>query len=185
MASNEGGQNRREFLRNGLRLLGLAAVGGVLTGIGSRTLASPTVWQIDPAKCVFCGQCATACVLTPSAAKCVHAYAMCGYCNLCFGYYRDQRSDNGVGAENLRCPTDAIERTFVDDPYYQYVINEEKCIGCSLCVKGCTAYGNGSLFLQIRHDRCVNCNQCSIATICPSQAIIRIPAAKPYIIKTR
>lgn len=47
MASNEGGQNRREFLRNGLRLLGLAAVGGVLTGIGSRTLASPTVWQID------------------------------------------------------------------------------------------------------------------------------------------
>ena len=35
------------------------------------------------------------------------------------------------------------------------------------------------LFLQIRHDRCVNCNACSIADACPSRAIRReiLPSA--------
>ena len=46
-------------------------------------------------------------------------------------------------------------------------------------------FGNGSLFLQIDHTLCVNCNQCSIARACPSQAIWRIPAAEAYRLKTR
>ena len=46
----------------------------------------------------------------------------------------------------------------------EYIIDEELCIGCAKCVKGCAAFGNGSLHLQVRHDRCLNCNECTIAT---------------------
>ncbi len=88
-----------------------------------------------------------------------------------------------MAAENQLCPTGAIERRFVEDPYYQYSIDEPLCIGCGKCVEGCEAFGNGSLFLQIRHDRCVNCNQCSIAAACPSDAFVRVPASKPYLLK--
>jgi electron transport complex protein RnfB len=57
------------------------------------------------------------------------------------------------------------------------------CIGCGKCVTGCSAFGNGSLFLQVRHDRCLNCNSCSIARSCPSNAYKRVPAHDPYILK--
>ncbi|HEY3396018.1 MAG TPA: 4Fe-4S binding protein [Armatimonadota bacterium] len=176
---------RREFLKTGLRAAGVVVLGGALGSLVRRGNAGETVWQIDPAKCTQCGLCVTACVLAPSAVKAVHQYAMCGYCNLCFGYFTDQRADNGTGAENQRCPTDAIRRSFVEDPYYQYVIDEPKCIGCGICVKGCGAFGNGSLFLQVRHDRCLNCNECAIAAACPAQAFVRVPADHPYLYKTR
>jgi electron transport complex protein RnfB len=142
-----------------------------------------TVWQIDPSRCVQCGLCATECVLTPSAVKCVHAYALCGYCRLCFGLLRDQRTGNVSAAEDSRCPYDAIRRRPVEDPYYEISIDESLCIGCAKCTLGCTRFGNGSLFLQVRHDRCVGCNQCAIATACPTQAIVRVPAAQPYLLK--
>lgn len=182
MANDATNKDRRNFLATSLRAAGVLAVGGLIGSL-ARARAGGTVWQIDPEKCVHCDRCATLCVLSPSAVKCVHAYALCGYCDFCFGYFRDQRADNTTGAENQRCPTDAIRRTFIEDPYYQYVIEEERCIGCAICVKGCTAFGNGSLFLQIRHDRCVNCNQCAIATACPAEAIRRVPADRPYLIK--
>jgi electron transport complex protein RnfB len=47
----------------------------------------------------------------------------------------------------------------------------------------CAQFGNGSLFLQVRHDRCVNCNQCAIAVVCPAGAFRRVPAAQPYLLK--
>jgi electron transport complex protein RnfB len=109
---------------------------------------------------------------------------MCGYCELCFGYFVDQRSDDTTAAENQRCPTNAIQRAFVEDPYYQYGIDEARCIGCGICVKGCRQFGNGSLTLQVRHDRCVSCNQCAIAVHCPAQAFRRVPATKPYLLRT-
>ena len=143
----------------------------------------PTVWQLDPAKCVQCGQCATHCVLNLSAVKCVHAYAMCGYCKLCFGYFQPGANALTSDAENQICPTGAIKRTFVEDPYYEYTIDESLCIGCGKCVKGCGSFGNGSLFLQVRHDRCVNCNGCSIARDCPSNAFRRVPLSRPYLLK--
>lgn len=177
-------QGRRDFLAKALRFAGVLIVGGA-AGTLARSRPEGTVWQIDPNLCIACDKCATTCVLSTSAVKCVHAYALCGHCDFCFGYFRDQRSDNGTGAENQRCPTDAIRRTFIEDPYYQYVISEERCIGCAICVKGCTAFGNGSLFLQIRHDRCVNCNQCAIAIACPANAIKRVPASRPYLLKSR
>ena len=66
---------------------------------------------------------------------------------------------------------------------HEYTIDEPLCIGCAKCVKGCNAFGNGSLFLQVRHDRCLNCNECSIAAACPSQAYKRVPSNEPYLIK--
>ena len=175
--------SRRDFLAGGARgacLLGLGALAGSLV---RHAAADNTVWQIDPQKCTACGRCATECVLEQSAVKCVHAHAMCGYCKLCTGYFDPQPNALNTGAENQLCPTGAIQRAFVEDPYYEYTIDEPMCIGCSRCVKGCTMFGNGSLFLQVRHDRCVNCNECSIARACPSGAFRRVPAARPYILK--
>ncbi|MBI4976740.1 MAG: 4Fe-4S binding protein [Spirochaetes bacterium] len=176
-------KKRRGFLavltRGGIA----AALAGIFGAAAVRTKNTNTVWQIDPAKCTQCGLCATSCVLSLSAVKCVHRYAMCGYCNLCFGFFRPDANALTSAAENQVCPTGAIKRTFVEDPYFEYTINEPLCIGCSKCVKGCTAFGNGSLYLQIRHDRCVQCNSCAIARVCPSGAISRIPSDKPYIIK--
>ncbi|HPR33354.1 MAG TPA: hypothetical protein PLK12_14740 [Prolixibacteraceae bacterium] len=175
--------NRRDFLNKGARFtLALGALG--LAGMAVRNaLAGQTVWQIDPFQCTQCGRCATDCVLSESAVKCVHAYDLCGYCDLCGGYFKPGVTDLNTGAENMLCPTQAIERTFIEEPYFEYIIHEELCIGCAKCVAGCSSFGNGSLILQIRHDRCVNCNECSIARVCPSDAIHRVPANDPYLIK--
>ena len=176
-------KSRRDFLAEGVRTGGLILASGLLGALAIRAESGSMVWQIDPERCISCGRCATECVLTPSAVKCVHAYALCGYCKLCFGLLRDRRTGNTTAAENNRCPTDAIKRTFIEDPYYEMYIDEQLCIGCAKCVKGCNAFGNGSMFLQIRHDRCVNCNQCAIANACPSHAISRVPASRPYRLK--
>lgn len=174
---------RRDFIRSSVRgfcLLGLGGAMGLLLG---RSRANDTVWQIDPYKCIQCGRCADHCVLEESAVKCVHSFAMCGYCKLCTGYFEPQPNALNTGAENQLCPTGAIKRSFVEHPYYEYNIDESLCIGCGKCVKGCNTFGNGSLFLQVRHDRCLNCNQCSIALVCPSGAFKRVPADHPYLLK--
>ena len=176
--------DRRAFVGDAVRmtgLLGLTGFAGFLAG--RKGHAEGTVWQIDPAKCIACGNCATHCVLDVSAVKCVHSFAMCGYCQLCTGYFEPEPNSLNSGAENQLCPTGAIQRMFVEEPYYEYTIEEELCIACGKCVKGCNAYGNGSLHLQVRHDRCVHCNECSIAIACPSQAFARVPANNPYLLK--
>ncbi len=185
MAEGSRKQTRREFLAQGVRAAGLLAVSGTLGVLATQEGRGDTVWQINPEKCVHCDRCATVCVLNLSAVKCVHEYELCGYCKLCFGFFEDQRAGDDEGAENLRCPTDALRRSFVEDPYYEYVIDEARCIGCAKCVKGCQMFGNNSLVLQVRHDRCLNCNQCAIATACPSNAFVRVPAAQPYLLRTR
>lgn len=175
--------NRRDFIQKGARVtLGLS-----LAGVGTLSAMNigheKYVWQIDPFKCMQCGRCATDCVLSPSAVKCVHAYDLCGYCDLCGGYFKPGVLSRETSAENQLCPAAAIERRYIEEPYFEYVIDEELCIGCAKCVKGCGSFGNGSLHLQIRHDLCKNCNQCSIARVCPSDAISRVPASEPYLIK--
>ena len=45
-------------------------------------------------------------------------------------------------------PDRAIRRTFVEEPYFEYTIDERLCIGCGKCVKGCNTFGNGSLFCR-------------------------------------
>ena len=145
--------------------------------------ARQTVWQLDMTKCIQCGRCATNCVMSPSAVKCTHAFAMCGYCDLCGGYFKPGTKTLTTAAENQLCPTNALKRKFIEDPFFEYTIDEELCIGCGKCVKGCGAFGNGSLQLQVRHDRCKNCNECSIARNCPSQAFTRVPANKPSLMR--
>jgi electron transport complex protein RnfB len=175
--------DRREFLGSALRVsvgLAIGSLGGVLI---AKTQPEELVWQLDPALCVQCGNCATKCVLSPSAVKCTHVYNMCGYCDLCGGYFRPDTKNLTTAAENQLCPTAAIERKFIEDPFFEYHINEDLCIGCGKCVKGCGSFGNGSMQLQVRHNICVNCNQCSIATSCPANAFKRVPRSKPYIFK--
>lgn len=175
---------RRDFLRGGARVAGMTGLGVLFGLIAAKTQARTHVWQIDPAKCSRCGLCATSCVLEQSAVKCVHAYAICGYCQLCTGYFVPDPTDLNTAAENQLCPTAAIRRTYVEDPYYEYTIDEDLCIGCAKCVEGCNRFGNGSMFLQVRHDRCVNCNECSIARVCPSDAFSRVPVNTAYKLKT-
>lgn len=175
--------SRREFLFGAARGGAVLAVGGLAASVVSQASASDTVWQLDPDKCVQCGNCATNCVLNPSAVKCVHAYDICGYCDLCGGYFDPDAPELDTGAENQLCPVGAIRRTYVEDPYYEYSIDESLCVGCGKCVKGCGAFGNGSLYLQVRHDRCLNCNECSIAKACPADAFRRVPADSPYLLK--
>ncbi len=175
--------DRRNVLQKILRggsIFGLGAI-GAFNLLKHRD--AEMVWQIDPQKCTQCGRCESACVMTPSAVKCVHVYSVCGYCDLCGGYHRPDAQKIDTAAENQLCPTGAIKRTFVEDPYFEYSIDEAKCIGCSKCVKGCNSFGNGSLYLQVRHDRCVNCNECAIARVCPSDAFERVSVYKPYNLK--
>jgi len=174
---------RRDFLRRIFRVVAGLTGAALAVVLVRKSRSQDTVWQLDPNKCVQCGQCATNCVLAPSAVKCVHAYAMCGYCKLCFGYFQPSPVALNTGAENQLCPVGAIQRTYVDDPYFEYTIDEALCIGCGKCVKGCGAFGNGSLFLQVRHDLCVNCNECSIGRTCPADAFRRVPAGQPYLLK--
>ncbi len=176
--------SRREVICKTAWGLSGAALAGVGIVLGAHSRAKGYVWQLDPYKCIACGRCATHCVLSESAVKCVHTYAMCGYCDLCTGFFDPEPRRLDTGAENQLCPAGAIERTFVEDPYYEYKIDESLCIGCGKCVKGCAAFGNGSLFMQVKHDRCLNCNECSIAAACPSRAFSKVPVDEPYIIKT-
>lgn len=172
--------NRRDFIDRGFRFsigLGLAGLAGVLI---KKSKSKEYVWQLDPEKCIHCGRCATSCVLTPSAVKCFHVYDMCGYCDLCGGYLRPEVKNLSTAAENQLCPTSAIERIFIEEPFFEYHIIEELCIGCAKCVKGCSAFGNGSLQLQVNHRVCVNCNVCAIARDCPSDAFQRVPIEEPY-----
>ncbi len=176
---------RREFLR----ILGSAVAGGtilILSGGLARKIKwqeASVYWQIDPQKCTQCGRCETHCVLPVSAVKCLHANKVCGYCDLCGGYYRSNVKELNTAAENLMCPTGAIERKFVEDPYFEYTIDESLCNGCGKCVKGCSSFGNGSLYLQIKRDLCKDCNECTISTACPSGAITRVTLDTAYKLK--
>jgi electron transport complex protein RnfB len=118
-----------------------------------------------------------------SAVKCVHAVKVCGYCDLCGGYYRSNVKELNTAAENLICPTGAIKRSFVEEPYFEYTINEALCNGCGKCAKGCNAFGNGSLYLQIKHPMCKVCNECQIAKVCPADAITRVQVGDAYNLK--
>jgi len=175
--------NRRNFINKALRFAvgaGVLSLGGYLVAGSKR---DELVWQLDPGKCVQCNRCADNCVLTPSAVKCIHVYDMCGYCDLCGGYLRPGSKQQNTAAENLLCPTGAIERKYIEEPFFEYHIIEPLCIGCGKCVKGCGAFGNGSLQLQVSHNICVNCNVCAIARDCPADAFTRVPADEPYLLR--
>jgi len=183
MASEREKSTRRGFIQKTSRAAGYFLLGGVAGKVLSNGGAEEMVWQVDPQKCIQCGNCATHCVLTPSASRCVHEFSMCGYCRICTGFFPTEVANLDEGAENQLCPVGAIIRRYVEEPYFEYTIDRDLCIGCARCVKGCTSYGNGSLYMQIQRDLCVNCNECSIAIVCEGKAIHRVPANKQYLPK--
>jgi electron transport complex protein RnfB len=189
VADPEKKTERRAFLGDGIRVLGGMAFAGAAGFLGGRRgQEEEYVWQIDPDLCMACTNCATYCVLDISAVKAVQCYPMCAMCDLCTGYFDLGHVSLDTGAENQLCPTGAIQRTLITEEAgvarFEYHITEPECIGCGKCVAGC-AMMNGSLYLQVRHDRCLNCNQCSIAVACPTQAFRRVPASDPYLLKSK
>ena len=178
-------RTRRSFVADGLRILGVGAVLGTSGLLAMKRPSGEMVWQIDPQKCVACGKCTDACVLDVSAVRCFHNIDMCGYCKQCFGFFDPNFVQLNSSAENQMCPTNALKRKFIhQDPYHEYTVDRDLCIGCGKCVDGCNRFGNGSLFLQIDHSLCVECNECAIARECPSQAISRVPRGEAYVMKT-
>jgi len=172
-----------------IRVAGAVALGaGAGLAVGRTQHQEEYVWQLDPDKCMACGNCATRCVLDVSAVKAVQFFPMCAMCDPCPGYFDLGHVQRDTGAENQLCPTGAIVRTLVAQqagvPRYEYPVTEPLCIGCGKCVVGC-AMMNGSLYLQVRHDRCLNCNECSIAIACPTGAFQRVPPSDPYLLKKK
>ena len=185
METKETTTPRRSFLTTCCRygvIAGLSGAVGFLAGKRQIT-GDELVWQIDPHKCIGCGICAYRCNKLVSAVKCFHTYAMCGYCDLCTGYFDPKPFTRDEGAENQLCPTDAFSRREVEPPYFEYIVDHNLCIGCGKCVDGCFTLGNGSLYLQISQNECLQCNQCAIALHCPTKAIGQIPAEEAYLLK--
>ena len=176
--------SRREFMDRSFRVLGLAGIGGSAALLAKRS-AKATVFQVDPSKCVACDLCRTSCVLSHSAVKAVNEFTECGYCQLCPAYFdvTSQPDEKGLPT-GITCPQDALKRRVVgkideEDPnnnYYEYTIDESLCDGCGKCVKACKPpAGNGSLRLEVRYNRCLECDSCAIQVVCPESAIVRIP----------
>jgi len=174
--------SRREFVKKGVRASIIIGLGAVAVPFIKEMAMGRMVWQLDPSKCTHCGRCATSCIQSPSAVKCFHAYDMCGYCDLCGGYFRPDTKELSTAAETMLCPTAAIKRKFVEEPFFEYEIDKDLCIGCAICVEGCGAFGNGSLQIQVDHDLCDNCNQCAVAQDCPADAFELVPSSDPYLI---
>lgn len=167
--------------RNALRLMVVGGLGFV--GASAISGQEETFWQIDPTKCTKCGRCETECVKPVSAVKCVHQFESCGYCDFCSGYYREGRVALDTSAENMLCPRDALKRKFIEEPYFEYEVDEDLCTACGKCSKGCSDFGNGSLMMQVKRELCLNCNDCAIAQKCPSDAFVKVSASSPYIFK--
>jgi electron transport complex protein RnfB len=173
----------------GAALVGLAGTAGVLALKANKTYA----WSIDVDKCVnskvgawgveVCELCATDCVLTLSAVRAVNEFSDCGRCYICPAYYKITSAvdPDGLPSEKV-CPRDAIKREAIgwidpDDPannFYEYIIDEKKCNGCGRCIMECKEpAGLSSIKLEVRHNVCLDCNRCSIATACPEEAYER------------
>jgi len=183
------GVDRRGFLGRSAWAVGALGVGGLGVGLAAaQAQGKRYVWQLDPDKCICCGNCQTHCVLDESAVKAVQCFQMCGFCDICTGYFPTDQFELNTAAENHLCPTNAIKRKFIEEQagvrYFEYTIDEPTCIGCGKCVEGC-ALMNGSLYLQVRHDRCLDCNECAIAVACPAEAFSRVPVDEPTILKKK
>ena len=144
---------RRDFMRFSLNTIAGLSIGSLAGLLIKNSSSEEMVWQLDPNVCIQCEKCSINCVLPFSAVKCVNSFSMCGYCDLCPGYLELGLKSRDTGAESQLCPTGALIRIYVEEPYFEYTIDEKLCVGCAKCVKGCETFGNASLYLQLRHDR--------------------------------
>ena len=147
---------RREFFK----LCGSVVAGGTILavagGMARRVEGTGLVlfWQSIPVLCTQCGR-LPHCVLPVSAVKCIHANKVCGYCDLCGGYYRTNVKELNTAAENMMCPTGAILRKFVEDPYFEYTIDEDLCNGCGKCVKDVALFEMARSIYRLKQDLCL------------------------------
>ena len=175
---------RRRFIRFGGQLIGGAALGAtawrVFSGADPAAEFSqpkgPYVWRINPDKCTFCGKCETACVRQPSAVKAINDQVKCSYCVACYGHLSELTiSSELIDSKGKRvCPYDAVVRKAFGggkDGYHLYTVDQERCTACGKCTKRCNELGTKSMFLIIRPELCIGCNRCSIAAVCPDDAI--------------
>ncbi len=183
---------RRDVLGYAARGTGLIVLGSTAVYL-TKKAAAEGMWMVDLEKCMnirlgvtgveACELCSTDCVLPLSAVRAVNDFSKCGRCCICPAYY-DVSSEVGPDGLPIRklCPRDAIERTAIgyvdpDDPlnnFYEYTIDKNVCNGCGKCVMACKEpAGLGSIVLEVRHDLCHDCNRCSIAQICPDDAVLR------------
>ena len=193
------GLTRREMMGHTLRgaiVVGISGTAGFLI----RKADGQVVWRLDTSKCINsrlgdfgaknCGLCTTQCVVLQSAVRVVNDSSKCGRCYICPAYYNVTSAVDaeGLPSEKL-CPRDAITRTPIgevdpEDPannFYEYTIDEIKCDGCGKCVMACKEpAGLGSIRLAVRHDLCVDCNHCSIATACPKDALDQMNVERTF-----
>ncbi|MDH3982094.1 MAG: hypothetical protein OES84_04245 [Kiritimatiellaceae bacterium] len=182
------GQSRRNFIR----ISGHVAGGLGLTALAARIFSPPAedaefipqnrrfAWQINPDKCRNCNACEIACVRKPSAAKALNDPKKCSNCVVCYGHIKNKHIESDkIDSHGERiCPYNAVLRkNFCGgiDGMYLYSHNHAKCTGCAKCVKKCNEEGTGSMFMVIRPDLCLGCNECAIAVACPHDAVERIP----------
>ncbi len=181
-------QSRRNHLKTAGNLLGLAALGGITARIFSKPSKDAEfiaqgrrfAWQIDPDRCKSCGLCATSCVRMPSAVKAVNDQKKCSNCVVCYGHIRDNKiaSDKIDTDGHKVCPVNAVKRKNFSggvDGMFLYEQDPLLCIACGQCTYRCNEYGSRSMFLVIRPDLCLGCNECSIAKACPNNAVERVP----------
>jgi len=182
------------MLARTVRGAGVITLGGAAAYL-SRKAEAKGFWFIDPGRCInsqlgatgvdVCEACATSCVLPLSAVRAVNNCAACGRCCICPAYFEvtSPIGPDGLPSQKL-CPRDAIGRKAIGevDPYdplnnfYEYTIDENLCDGCGRCVMACKEpAGLGSIRLEVRHDRCLSCNRCTIAAACPEDAYLRKP----------
>lgn len=180
--------SRRNFFRRGGQLLGATA----LSAAAFRVFSPPSedavfiaqgrrfAWQINPDACTSCGLCETACVRKPSAVKALNDPKKCSNCVVCYGHITNKYIDSDqIDSDGERvCPVDAVSRINFSggkDGMFLYAQDPKICIACGKCAKRCNEHGTKSMFMAIRPDLCLNCNECAIAVACPANAIERIP----------
>lgn len=178
--------NRRKFIINAGRVVFGLAIGSLVYRVTGSFLhdeeAGPVTrhaWQINTDKCTACGQCKDLCVRTPSAVKAVNDQKKCSFCVVCYGHISDKNipSDKIMSEGKRVCPQDAVIRKEYaggKDGYYIYEIDDDKCDGCCKCAEACIKKGTKSMFMIIRPDLCINCNDCNIATHCPDKAVDKV-----------
>jgi electron transport complex protein RnfB len=186
--------SRRDILGHAVRGAALLGLGGAAVFLARRS-DREGAWQLDIDVCInskrgahpkdACLDCSRSCVLPLSAVRAINDHARCGRCYICPAYFDISSAINPDGLPSQKlCPRDAIKRQPIGDidpqdpanNYYEYVIDETRCNGCGRCVLACKEpAGLSSLRLEVRYNRCVDCNHCSIARACPYDAYERKP----------